>query len=276
MTSFMATWRNQYCSLAPFFDVNVLPMIFQQTKKHQFETVAAKNITEAHCQQRYVITESPKTAWQHDSAIPSKSPPPPRTRLWDPTCNVALETRRGSLEPWQARLQQPDGATVLCGGFWYLLTVHTCTYNLLLWLGMRDINAYCTVESYFPFLFVCLSSTVRKWLADLWPQNQDVPISAAFRLQKAQAPRPKARRERWKESKDLEKVKVMKVVKVVKVHQDGFLYFFWLAHSVAFFDNTWDFSYFVIAMAFQACGQTKAKCDSREGEICFKLIQVVN
>lgn len=226
MTSFMATWRNQYCSLAPFFDVNVLPMIFQQTKKHQFETVAAKNITEAHCQQRYVITESPKTAWQHDSAIPSKSPPPPRTRLWDPTCNVALETRRGSLEPWQARLQQPDGATVLCGGFWYLLTVHTCTYNLLLWLGMRDINAYCTVESYFPFLFVCLSSTVRKWLADLWPQNQDVPISAAFRLQKAQAPRPKARRERWKESKDLEKVKVMKVVKVVKVHQDGFLYFF--------------------------------------------------
>lgn len=90
----------------------------------------------------------------------------------------------------------------------------------------------------------------------------------AFRLQKAQAPRPKARRERWKESKDSEKVKVMKVVKVVKVHQDRFLYFF---------DNTWDFSYFVmIAMAFQACGQTKAKCDSREGEICFKLMQVVD
>ena len=32
----------------------------------------------------------------------------------------------------------------------------------------------------------------------------------------------------------------------------------------------------MIAMAFQACGQTKAKCDSREGEICFKLIQVVD
>ena len=108
------------------------------------------------------------------------------------------------------------------------------TFNLLLRLGMRDINAYCTVESYFHFfLFVLVQSG--KWLADLCPQNQDVPISAAFRLQKAQAPRPKARRERWKESKDLEKVKVMKVVKVVKVHQDRFLYFFWLAHSVACF-----------------------------------------
>lgn len=92
------------------------------------ETVAAKNITEAHVST--AISHHWITAKQHDSMTPQSHP------SRDPTCNVALETRRGSLEPWQARLQQPDGATVLCGGwliFWQYIHVIYIQLVTLTW-----------------------------------------------------------------------------------------------------------------------------------------------
>ncbi len=186
-------WRPEEISTAAW--LNFLMSMFSHdfsADKNVREAVAKNNVWNTH----HRITENSMTAWLRN---PHPSRPPSGPNL---QCGAGDTPREPGAMASMEATAWCDCSRQRLTCFWQFVMV---LYGCLLFFATVSIQIvtstwyerhwyvlYCWVI--FSVLYI-YSSTVGKWLIDFEYQNQDHTISETFRLQKAQAPRPKARRE---------------------------------------------------------------------------------